>query len=153
MIKLVNQIIHGNREGFTLVEVVVGMGVFAISLLAIIQIFYYGVMLNTRSKQITKAANIARKEMDTIRLMSIAELDQMPTNGSELIDMDNDGTNDYEVSWTINSQKLAVAGDYTRYVVLLSVNPMARAQGTTVGTQKDTYRLRSVLIRNPNDQN
>jgi len=150
--KLFNKILT-KREGFTLVEIIVGMGVFAIALLAIIQVFYYSVLLNVRSRQISSSANIARQEMNTIRLMSIEELDLLPANETKNIDVNNDGKEDYECEMETTRTQLPVGSSYFKYVVTIKVNPISRAAGTTVGHHKDAYLLRSVLIRNPNDQN
>ena len=81
--------------GFTLVEILFAMGVFAISLMALIQVFYYAMIMNTTSKQITSSASIARKEMDSLRLLTMAELDAMTQVGTRNIDVNSDGTDDF----------------------------------------------------------
>jgi prepilin-type N-terminal cleavage/methylation domain-containing protein len=77
MPQFIKKIMKKSDEGFSLVEVIVAMGVFAIALLSIVQVFYYSVSLNVRAKQVTTSANLAKKEMDAIRLMTIDELDDL----------------------------------------------------------------------------
>jgi len=134
-------------EGFTLVEILIAMTIFAIALLGVIQVFYYAMMMNMSSKQITASANIARKEMDTVRLMSEGELDQMNAAGTKDIDVNNDGQIDYIYSWTINKAALPIGLGYQRYVITIEVQPKGLAANTRVGRDV-TYRTRSVILRN-----
>jgi|GEM_PF-2796876 len=146
------------EKGFSLVEVVVAMGVFAIALLSIIQVFYYSVSLNIRAQQVTTSANIARKQMDTIRLMTIDELDDLMNEVGSLpdntrkIDFDGDGRRDYELKLEINRQSLGHGENYLKYVVLIDVSPIGMKSGVYIGPPS-SYKLRTVVLRNPDDQN
>lgn len=141
-------------DGFTLVEILTAMGVFAVALLGIVQVFYYAMLMNASSKQIATSANLARQEMDTIRLMTIPELDKLVSNSGATVDIDinNDGQTDYNYFYTINKSNLSVGSGYLKYVVMIEFSPKGIAKGTRVG-QNTTYKMRSVLLRNPDDQN
>jgi prepilin-type N-terminal cleavage/methylation domain-containing protein len=147
-----------SEEGFSLVEVVVAMGVFAIALLSIVQVFYYSVSLNIRANQVTTSANLARKEMDTIRLMAIDELDDLSNlvdslpNNTREVDVDGDGKRDYELRLEINRQSLGHGENYLKYVVSITVSPIGMQSGVYIGPPS-SYNLRTVILRNPDDQN
>ncbi len=144
--------ILSSDDGFTLIEILISMGIFAVALLGVVQVFYYAMVMNNSSKQVTTSANIARKEMDFFKLMSMAELDAYPANGQKKIDVNNDGADDYLYDWTITKTDLGWGEDYERYVVMVEVRPRGVAPNTRVGRDV-TYRMRSVLLRHPDDQN
>jgi prepilin-type N-terminal cleavage/methylation domain-containing protein len=158
MPEFIKKIMKKSDEGFSLVEVIVAMGVFAIALLSIVQVFYYSVSLNVRAKQVTTSANLAKKEMDAIRLMTIDELDDLSnrvsafTNNTEKIDVNGDGQNDYELRIVMTKAALGHGQGFEKYVVQIEVRPIGWQSGVYIGPPS-SYNLRSVLLRNIDDQN
>lgn len=138
-----------NQEGFTLIEVLIGMGIFGIAILSIIQIFYYSIMLNARSSQLVSSANIAREVMDGMRLMTLEELDALPLARTENVDINSDGNVDFIYDWNIIREDLALGSGYVRYTVTITVNPRGRSG---FAGKQNAYSLRSVLLRNPHTQ-
>jgi len=158
MPEFIKKMIKRSDEGFSLVEVIVAMGVFAIALLSIVQVFYYSVSLNVRAKQVTTSANLAKREMDAIRLMTIDELDDLIaqvtalTDNTRKIDINGDGQNDYELRIDLTSAALGHGEGFIRYVVQIEVRPVGWQSGVYIGPPS-SYNLRSVLLRNTDDQN
>jgi prepilin-type N-terminal cleavage/methylation domain-containing protein len=158
MPKFIKIMTKRSDEGFSLVEVIVAMGVFAIALLSIVQVFYYSVSLNVRAKQVTTSANLAKREMDAIRLMTIDELDDLTnqvtalTNNTRRVDINGDGLNDYELRIVITKADLGHGEGFLKYVVQVGVNPVGWRSGVYIGPPS-SYNLRSVLLRNTDDQN
>jgi prepilin-type N-terminal cleavage/methylation domain-containing protein len=158
MPEFIKKIINRSEEGFSLVEVIVAMGVFAIALLSIVQVFYYSVSLNVRAKQVTTSANLAKREMDTIRLMTIDELDDLIdqvnalTDNTRRLDVNGDGLNDYELRIVMTRADLGHGEGFLRYVVQIGVNPVGWQSGIYIGPPS-SYNLRTVLLRNTDDQN
>jgi prepilin-type N-terminal cleavage/methylation domain-containing protein len=158
MPKFIKIMMKKSEEGFSLVEVIVAMGVFAIALLSIVQVFYYSVSLNVRAKQVTTSANLAKREMDAIRLMTIDELDDLTdqvtalTDNTRKVDINGDGQNDYELRIVITRADLGHGEGFLKYVVQIGVNPVGWRSGVYIGPPS-SYNLRSVLLRNIDDQN
>jgi prepilin-type N-terminal cleavage/methylation domain-containing protein len=156
MPEFIKRLIHRGEEGFTLVEVIVAMGVFAIALLSIVQVFYYSVSLNVRANQVTTSANLAKREMDTIRLMGVEELDNLIdqvaalTDGTREVDINGDGRNEYELRLDITRSNLGHGEGFLRYVVHITVRPKGWQSGTYIGPP-NSYNLRTVILRNTDD--
>lgn len=157
MSNFISKLFSKNEEGFSLVEVVVAMGVFAVALLSIIQVFYYSVSLNIRANQVTTSANLAKKEMDTIRLMSLEELDNLQNeiaalpDGTRDLDVNGDGKNEYEMRLEMSKANLGHGQGFVRYVVQITVRPVGWQSGVYIGPPS-SYNLRTVILRNTDDQ-
>ncbi|MBN2135683.1 MAG: prepilin-type N-terminal cleavage/methylation domain-containing protein [Acidobacteria bacterium] len=137
-------------EGFSLIEVIIGMGIFAIAILSIIQIFYFSVSLNRRSKQLVESASIAKQAMDSFRLLTFKEIDEYDPTGTQNVDLNEDSNIDYIYNWNIEKEALSTGTDYWKYTVTITVNPKGRAVGSAVGVGMNAYSLRSIIVRNPN---
>lgn len=154
----IKKLLRESDEGFSLVEVIVAMGVFAIALLSIVQVFYYSLSLNVRAKQVTTSANLAKKEMDAVRLMTINELDDLKdqvdalTDNTRKVDVNGDGQNDYELRLVLNRSDLGHGEGFVKYVVQIRVRPIGWQSGVYIGPPS-SYNLRTVLLRNTDDQN
>ncbi len=87
----------GKRErGFTLIEVVIAMGVVSIALLGLAELFVLSVRNNLRSERITNASFLAQERIDFLRSMTASELSAMAgTPIDELINTNADGVNDF----------------------------------------------------------
>lgn len=81
-----------NQRGFTLMEVVVGIALFAIAILGLAQMFMLAVMNNMRSDRITNATFLAQQQIEVMRNLTQDELVQFA--GSNGIDLNGDGTDD-----------------------------------------------------------
>ena len=82
-----------NSEGFSLIEVVIGMYLVAIALLGLAQLFTLSVMNNTRSDKMTNATFLAQQEIDFIRNLTAEEISSLASSPiDEDIDINNDGT-------------------------------------------------------------
>lgn len=66
MISKISSKITSNKQGFTLVEVVVAISILVVGILAIIQLFPIGMTANRISRQTTQANNLAQEKMEEI---------------------------------------------------------------------------------------
>ncbi len=80
------------REGFSLMEVMVGIALFAVAILGLAQMFMLAVMNNMRSDRITNATFLAQQQIELLRNLTQDELVQYA--GSTEIDLNGDGNND-----------------------------------------------------------
>ena len=83
-------------KGFSMIEVVVGMALVGVALLGLAQLFCLSVMNNARSDAMTNAVFLAQQQIDFLRNLSAAELQnssQSPID--EQIDINSDGSVDY----------------------------------------------------------
>jgi prepilin-type N-terminal cleavage/methylation domain-containing protein len=86
----------GKRDGFSLVEVLVGVALMAIALLGLAQVFLISIMQNARSDRMTNAAFLAQQQIEQLRTLTGAELNTMvSTPMDETLDLNADGINDY----------------------------------------------------------
>jgi Tfp pilus assembly protein PilV len=99
----------GKREGFTLIEAVIGIVLVAVAVLGLAEMFTLSVMNNLRSDRITTSAFLAQQRMDALRNLTSGELNSFASAGGvdlngdgtpdmlsdELLDLNLDGHNDY----------------------------------------------------------
>lgn len=84
------------RQGFSLVEVVIGMAMVAIALLGLAQLFTYSVMANSRAERMASATFLAQQQIDFHRNMTSDELNALIGGAiDEQIDINYDGTIDF----------------------------------------------------------
>ncbi len=85
-----------NIEGFSLVEVLVGIAIVAIALLGLAQLFTYSVMTNSRAERMSGATFLAQQQIDYHRNLTSDELNVL-TGGTvdEQIDVNLDGSIDF----------------------------------------------------------
>ncbi len=99
------------NEGFSLVEVLVGLAIIAIALLGLAQLFTYTVMTNSRAERMSNAIFLAQQQIDCHRNLTADELNTLTAGtNDEQIDVNLDGSIDYRrvteiqasgVSWEI----------------------------------------------------
>jgi type II secretory pathway pseudopilin PulG len=79
-------------EGFSLLEVLIGITLVAIAVLGLAQIFTLGILNNLRAERIANASFLAQQQVDIMRNLSGDELTTLSTGNG--VDMNGDGTLD-----------------------------------------------------------
>ena len=72
------------RAGFTLLEVMVAMGILATALVVLLQNHGYSVRMSEKARQLTRAAVLARDKMTEIELAGYPEVDEDSGDFGEL---------------------------------------------------------------------
>jgi prepilin-type N-terminal cleavage/methylation domain-containing protein len=90
----------GRSEGFSLIEVLVGISVLAVAVIGLAQLFLLAVMNNVRSGDITSAVFLAQQQVDYLRTLTRDELLAFPNTAAgessdEQLDINADGTVNY----------------------------------------------------------
>jgi prepilin-type N-terminal cleavage/methylation domain-containing protein len=80
------------KEGFSLLEVIVGMTLVAIAVLGLAEMFTVGILNNLRSERITNASFLAQQQVDLLRNLSAEELTALEAGSG--VDLNGDGTPD-----------------------------------------------------------
>jgi prepilin-type N-terminal cleavage/methylation domain-containing protein len=84
------------NEGFSLIEVLIGIAIIAIALLGLAQLFTYSVMTNSRAERMSNATFLAQQQIDFHRNLTSDELNVLTAGtNDEQIDVNLDGTIDY----------------------------------------------------------
>jgi len=84
------------KEGFSLVEVVIGIAIVSIALLGLAQLFTYSVMTNSRAERMSNATFLAQQQIDYHRNLTVDELNALTAGANdEQIDVNLDGSIDY----------------------------------------------------------
>lgn len=106
-----------NEKGFTLIEVMIAMAVFAIGMLAVGSMQIAATKGNTSSGKMTSAVTIAQNQME--QLISLAYDD--PSN---LNDTDGDGTAGLNSNTSGTADHAATSGQYNVYWNVAADNPI-----------------------------
>jgi prepilin-type N-terminal cleavage/methylation domain-containing protein len=89
-------------EGFSLIEVLIGIAIVAIALLGLAQLFTYSVMTNSRAERMSNATFLAQQQIDYHRNLTSDELNALTAGtNDEQVDVNLDGTIDYRRLTTI----------------------------------------------------
>ena len=90
-----------NKDGFTLIEVLIAMAILAIGMMAVISMQLSAVRNNTKGDLITRATLLAKQKMEELK--SVSSVTTL-TNGSE-DDIDQSGQSGgiFDRSWTITN--------------------------------------------------
>jgi type II secretory pathway pseudopilin PulG len=84
------------REGFSLIETTIGIALVGVALLALAQLFTYSVMNNQRSDRMTNSTFLAQQQIDFLRNLPAADLNNLAASPvDEQIDVNNDGNIDF----------------------------------------------------------
>ena len=88
------------KNGFSLIEVLVGIALIGTVLIGLAQLFTMSVMNNLRSSEISNATFLAQQNIDYLRSLTGAEMSNFPLvargeSGDEAIDLNADGTTDF----------------------------------------------------------
>ena len=128
----------GNK-GFTLIEVLVAMAIFAIGVLAVASMQYWSVRNTSSGNIMTLAANLARSQMETLK--SVPDISVL-ANGADpdTIDADGNPGGPFTRAWVVTdplgansgTRQIEVTVGWSRYgqsrsVVLTS---LSRGNGT-----------------------
>ena len=90
------------QEGFTLIEVLIGVFLVAVAVLGLAELFTLSLMNTRRSSDIANAVFLAQQEVDYLRTLTNTELSSFPNasraeSADKEIDVNADGTPDYRV--------------------------------------------------------
>jgi prepilin-type N-terminal cleavage/methylation domain-containing protein len=80
------------REGFSLLEVLIGITLVAIAVLGLAQMFTLGILNNLKSERIANASFLAQQQVDIIRNLTGDELTTLTMENG--VDLNGDGTLD-----------------------------------------------------------
>jgi prepilin-type N-terminal cleavage/methylation domain-containing protein len=88
------------KNGFSLIEVLVGIALIGAVLIGLAQLFTMSVMNNLRSSEISNATFLAQQNIDYLRSLTGAEMSDFPLvargeSADEAIDLNADGTVDF----------------------------------------------------------
>lgn len=102
MMKRLTSLRRRRNEGFSLIEVLVGISVLAVAVIGLAQLFLLAVMNNVRSGDITSAVFLAQQQVDYLRTLTRDELlafpnpnTPTPESDDEQLDINGDGTVNY----------------------------------------------------------
>ncbi|MFW6137099.1 MAG: type IV pilus modification PilV family protein [Candidatus Aminicenantaceae bacterium] len=85
-----------NRDGFSLMEVLVGVALVGIAMLGLAQLFTYSIVVNSRADKISNATFLAQQQIDLLRGFTAQELNAAASAlGDEPLDINSDGVIDY----------------------------------------------------------
>ncbi|MBS3818565.1 prepilin-type N-terminal cleavage/methylation domain-containing protein [bacterium] len=100
------------REGFTLIEVLVGIFLVGAALIGLAQMFTYGVLNNYRADNLTNATFLAQQQIDNIRNLTGDEISALSSPLDETLDTNKDGTPDFrritQIEFTSNVWNIRV---------------------------------------------
>ncbi|MGB9004123.1 MAG: prepilin-type N-terminal cleavage/methylation domain-containing protein [Candidatus Aminicenantales bacterium] len=88
------------KNGFSLIEVLVGIALIGTVLIGLAQLFTMSVMNNLRSSEISNATFLAQQNIDYLRSLTESEMSGFPSvargeSGDEAVDLNADGTTDF----------------------------------------------------------
>jgi prepilin-type N-terminal cleavage/methylation domain-containing protein len=91
---------NNKREGFSLIEVLVGITLIAIALIGLAQLFTLSVMNNLRANDMSNATFLTQQTIDYLRTLTATEMSTFPSTSrgesqDEQMDLNQDGTIDY----------------------------------------------------------
>jgi prepilin-type N-terminal cleavage/methylation domain-containing protein len=136
---------QGNRKGFSLIEVLIGVFLVAVAVLGLVQLYTMAIMNNVRAGEIANATFLAQQEIDYLRTLTRDELSTFPDSGrgesdDDLIDVNADGTTDYRRLTNVTFQD-------TAFQVRVLVFPPAQAlvSRSTLVADPDRYKVRASL--------
>jgi prepilin-type N-terminal cleavage/methylation domain-containing protein len=129
------------RNGFSLIEVVIGIAVIGIALLSLAQMFYYAVMNNANSDRMTNATFLAQQQIDFLRSLSGQELSNMAASPvDEKIDVNGDGVIDVR-----RITRLIPEGLSYRVRILVFSNERKDENINNLSDDPVKYRARAVI--------
>ena len=84
------------REGFSLIETTISIALVGVALLGLAQLFTYSVMNNRRSDRMTNSTFLAQQQIDFLRNLTAADLNNLALSPvDEQVDVNNDGNIDF----------------------------------------------------------
>jgi prepilin-type N-terminal cleavage/methylation domain-containing protein len=130
------------RDGFSLLEVIVGMTLVAIAVLGLAEMFTLGILNNLRSERITNASFLAQQQVDLLRNLSSEELTTLEaSNGvdlngdgtmdilrEEMLDINNDGKLDYRRITELQADMSGAKVNFSISVLVFSAEELNTAK-------------------------
>ncbi len=92
-----------NERGFSLLELIIAIGVLAIGLVGILRIFPVGLRVSYRSGMVTKAAFLAKNKIEEVKMAGFEAVTQLPPK------MPLSGTEE-QFEWEIFIDEVALDG-------------------------------------------
>lgn len=125
---------NGNEKGFTIIEILIAMAIFAIGILGVAKMQMTATSGNTSSRGVTESANIGQQQIE--RLLSLAYDDPLvaDTDGDGTgQDADNDGTDDSGGNFGLDDtagadQAIVVDTLYNVFWNIAEDEPMSKAK-------------------------
>jgi len=104
-----------HNRGFTLIEVLLAMGIFAIGILAVAQLQMWNVKNNTTGNITTMATMLARQQMETLK--NVADVTSLSSGSDPNNPIDADGKHGglFSRSWTVSNP---LGGNTSRHLAV-----------------------------------
>jgi len=134
-----------DTNGFSLIEVLVGIALIAIVMIGLAQLFTMSVMNNLRSSELSNCTFLAQQQIDYLRTLEKAELDDFPQSSrgeanDEQLDTNSDGTPDFR-----RITELALQGDFYELQVLVFVPIQTGVSRTLLLQNPDRYHMKAQI--------
>jgi prepilin-type N-terminal cleavage/methylation domain-containing protein len=82
-------------RGFTLIEVLVAIFLVTVAVLGLAQLFLIAVVNNRQADRVANATFLAQQQIEWLRGLTAEELSLLDNVTDEVLDLNQDGTNDY----------------------------------------------------------
>ncbi|MHB8095117.1 MAG: type IV pilus modification PilV family protein [Candidatus Aminicenantales bacterium] len=134
-----------NTKGFSLIEVLVGIALIAIVMIGLAQIFTMSVMNNLRSSELSNGTFLAQQQVDYLRTLLQAELNDFPQTArgeanDEQLDTNQDGTADFR-----RITDIAFQGNFYEAQVLVFAPVQAGVSRTLLLQDPEQYHVKARL--------
>jgi prepilin-type N-terminal cleavage/methylation domain-containing protein len=134
------------KQGFSLIEVIIGIALVAIAVLGLAQMFTLAIMNNLRSDRITSASFLSQQQIDLMRNLTSDELttlssgDGVDINGDgnmdilkdEAIDINSDGQLDYRRITELQAVSSGANVQFEVRVLVFSAEQMTVSKGQLI---------------------
>ncbi len=134
-----------NAKGFSLIEVLVGIALIAIVMIGLAQIFTMSIMNNLRSSELSNGTFLAQQQVDYLRTLLQAELNDFPQTArgeanDEQLDTNQDGTADFR-----RITDIALLGNFYEAQVLVFAPVQAGVSRTLLLQDPEQYHVKARL--------
>ncbi len=124
---IIRRLKERRREGFSLIEVLLGIALMGLAMLGLAQLFVMSVWNNRRADVISNATFLAQQGIDTIRTLTADELAALPVINDETIDVNQDGTYDFRRITTVDHN------NFYYKVLVFGAEQISADQGALIG--------------------
>lgn len=131
------------KKGFSLVEVLVGISLVAVALVALAELFTLSVMNNLRSNDVSNATFLTQQRIDYLRTLTATELNDFPQisrgeSNDEAIDLNQDGTVDCR-----RLTEVSHPGDFYEITVLVFPTSQIGVSRATLIASPDAHKVKA----------
>lgn len=105
-----------DNKGFTLIEVLIALGIFAIGMLAVASLQVSANLKSRKASEVTQASAIASDQMEELMALNFDHEDLDPTKSHP-----SKTVGKYEIEWTVSYSDLNADGDSDAKTIELSV--------------------------------